>query len=327
MRIFLTGGSGFVGNRLIPRLLENGHNVTALSRSNQSDETLRQLGATPLRGSLDDVANWQNALAGHDVLVHAAAPVTAWGDKHILQRQIVDATLLLADACAVHGVQRMVHLSSESVLQGAGPLLDIDETHPYPSRPNSRYGACKKAAELGLLGRSGGPEVIILRPSFIWGPGGQIEQVLDKVRGGQFIWVDHGRAPMETSHVDNVIQGILLALAGGTASGVYFITDAAGLTVRTVLSGLIKANGLPPPTRSLPLWLVRPLASLVETIWATLRLRSTPPLSRFQLDFVALPRRYSIKRAGAELGYSPVTSFEDGLAEIKELSPIGVKKS
>lgn len=316
MHIFLTGGSGFVGRRLLASLLENGHSVTALSRSPQSDDTLRALGANPLRGSLDDVANWQDALAGHDVLIHAAAPITAWGEPQVMQRQIVDATLSLADACAKHGVRRMVHLSSESVLQGAGPLLDIDETHPYPPRVNSRYGACKKAAEEGLLARRGGPEIIILRPSFIWGPGGQIEQVLTKVRSGQFLWVDHGRAPMETSHVDNVVEGIVLALEKEKPSGVYFITDAAGRTVREVLGGLITANGLTPPTRSLPLWLARPLAGLTEAIWSSLRLRSTPPLSRFQLDFVALPRRYSINLAHKGLGYTPIISFEDGLAEI-----------
>ncbi len=316
MHIFLTGGSGFVGMRLLPRLLDSGHSVTALSRSPRSDDTLRQMGATPLRGSLDDVANWQQALAGHEVLIHAAAPVTAWGEPQVIERQIVDATLALADACAAHGVRRMVHLSSESVLQGAGPLLDIDETQAYPPRVNSRYGACKKTVEEALLAREGGPEIILLRPSFIWGPGGQIEQVLDKVQSGQFIWVNHGRAPMETSHVDNVVEGIVLALAGGKPSGVYFITDAAGLTVREVLGGLIEANGLTAPTGSLPLWLARPLAGMVETLWAGLRLRSTPPLSRFQLDFVALPRRYAITLAHRELGYKPSVSFEDGLAEI-----------
>jgi len=325
MNIFLTGGSGFVGSHLIPRLLASGHRVTALSRSATSDETLRKAGATPMRGSLDDVANWQTALSGHEVLIHAAAPVTVWGDMQDLQRQIVDATLHLAEACATYGVRRMVHISSESVLQGAGPLLDIDESHPYPAHPNSRYGSCKKAAEQGLLARKGAPELVILRPSFIWGPGGQIEQVLDKVRSGQFIWVDQGRAPMETSHVANVVEGVLLSLPASAPLGVYFVTDAAGLSVRAVLGGLFKANGFTPPTRSLPLWLARPLAPLVEGVWSALRLRTPPPLSRFQLDFVALPRRYAIKRAQTGLGYRPVMSFAEGLAEISRAN--AAKKS
>jgi len=317
-RIFVTGGSGFVGKRLIARLLESGHDITALSRSAKSDAVLKALGATPVRGSLDDVADWQGALKGHDVLIHAASPITVWGDAEVLHRQIVEATTALADACAAFGVRRMIHLSSESVLQGAGPLLDIDETHPYPARPNSRYGACKKAAEQALLAREGGPEIIILRPSFIWGPSGQVEQLLKKVRSGQFAWVDHGRAPMEMSHVENVVSAILLALEGGQSGRVYFVTDAAGLSVREVLGGIIEAVGLTPPSRSIPLALARPLAGAVEALWSVLRLRSTPPLSRFQLDFVALPRRYRIDRARAELGYKPVMSFDAGLAEIRQ---------
>jgi len=315
--VFVTGGSGFVGKRLIACLLEKGHNITALSRSPQSDIALQDLGATPLRGNLDNVADWCDALAGHEVLIHAAAPITVWGDVDMLHRQIVDATLALADACAAQGVRRMIHLSSESVLQGAGPLVDIDETHPYPAHPNSRYGACKKTVELGLLARASGPEIVILRPSFIWGVGGQIEHLLDAVRAGQFVWVDHGRAQMEMSHVENVVAAIMLALDGGQSGRIYFITDDANLTQRDVFGGIVKAFGVTPTTRSIPAWLARPLANLTEALWSMLRLQSQPPLSRFQLDFVALPRRYSIARAKSELGYEPVISFKAGLQEIE----------
>ncbi len=317
-RVFVTGGSGFVGRRLIGRLVGEGHEVTALSRSPDSDQVLRGLGAEPVRGDLDSVEAWQESVAGHEVVVHSAAPVTVWGDKAVLQRQIVDATLALRDACERHRVRRMIHLSSESVLQGGAPLVGIDETHPWPARPNSRYGTCKKAAEQGLLAKRGNTEIIVLRPSFIWGPGGQITQVLDKVKNGGFVWVDQGRAAMELSHVANVVEAIILGFTQGRPGQVYFITDGEDLDVRAVLGGIIEAMGLTAPQKSLPLWLARPAAGMIERIWALSGMSSPPPLSRFQLDFVALPRRYSIARARAELGYEPVMSFRAGLAEIRQ---------
>ncbi len=318
-RIFVTGGTGFVGRHLIRDLVAKGHEVTALSRSAEGDRLLKAMGARPVRGSLDDIANWSHALSGMDAVVHLAAPISVWGDARELTRQIADASVEILRACNRQGVGRMIYLSSESVLQD-GPSLDgIDESHPYPDRPNSRYGAAKKAAELALLAEPRTTELIILRPPFIWGDGGQIGDVLDAVKSGKFVWVDQGRAPMEMVHVENLVHAIELALTRGHDGDIFIITDDAELSVREFFTALFNAFGVAPPRKNMPGWLVRPLARITETVWRLLRLKSTPPLSRFQLDFVALPRRYDISRAKRELGYAPPVSVEQGMDRIRRI--------
>jgi len=99
--------------------------------------------------------------------------------------------------------------------------------------------------------------------------------------------------------------------------GVYFVTDDHPMQARQFLGALIEAHGMIAPETSLPSGLVKPLAPVIEGVWRMLRLRSTPPLSRFQLDFIALPRRYCIDRIRRDLGYRPIRSFEEGLAEIR----------
>jgi nucleoside-diphosphate-sugar epimerase len=318
MNVFITGGSGFLGQRLIARLQQDGHRVTALSRSPQSDAKLNALGATTLRGALSDIDLWQGALKGQDVVVHAASPIEVWGDWNDFERDIVRASLDLYQAAARHQVKRFIQISSESVLQGEGPLLDITESHPYPAEPNSFYGKAKKQVELELLAHSAGTECIILRPTFIWGQGGeQLDKVVDKVRSGQFMWIDHGDVPMEMVHVDNVVEAVRLALTQGRSGQVYWVTDGRPMPAREFLGALLRARGVETPAKSLPGRLARPVAAGVEAVWRLLGLQSVPPLSRFQLDFIALPRRYDLGKSKLELGYQPVRTFAQGIAEMQ----------
>ncbi|RZU47446.1 hypothetical protein EV700_0408 [Fluviicoccus keumensis] len=323
MRIFVTGGSGFLGQRLIRRLTEEGHQVTALSRTTDSDTRLASLGATPVRGSLSDIPRWEKALDRQDILVHAAAPIDVWGRWRTFRHDILEASLQLYQFACDRRVKRFIYLSSESVLQDSRPLLDIDESTPYPLEPNSLYGKAKKLAEQSLLSHAGPTTLIILRPTFIWGAGeSQLDTLLEKVRKGQFVWVDHGHAPMEHVHVDNVVEAIRLAMNRGLHKGIYFVTDDQPSTAREFLGALMEAHGLTPPEASLPAALVKPLAPLVESLWRLLALQSTPPLSRFQLDFIALPRRYRLDRIRRDLGYQPVRRLDEGLAEIRASRPL-----
>lgn len=318
MKTFITGGSGFLGQRLIARLRQEGHEVTALSRSPKSDATLKALGATTVRGSLTDMDAWQDALQGQQVVVHAASPIEVWGDWADLERDIVQASLDLYRAAARQRVRRFIQISSESVLQGDGPLLDVGEAHPYPVEPNSAYGKAKMQVEQGLLSNIAGTECIILRPTFIWGQGGdQLDKVVDKVRRGQFMWIDHGQASMEMVHVDNVVEGVRLALTQGGSGQVYWVTDGRPMPAREFLGALLRARGVEAPDKSMPGGLARPVAAGVEAVWRLLGLKSVPPLSRFQLDFIALPRRYDLGKSQRELGYKPVRTFEQGLAEMQ----------
>ena len=75
MKIFVTGGSGFLGKRLLERLIREGHQVKALARSQQSTQTVSNLGATAVSGSLENIEDWANSLKEMDILIHCAAPV------------------------------------------------------------------------------------------------------------------------------------------------------------------------------------------------------------------------------------------------------------
>lgn len=307
MKIFVTGGSGFVGQALLRHLLQQGHELGAIYRSEASRAVLQQLGVQHLvAGSLDDITRWQQQLAGYQVVIHAAAPIELWGPWSLFQQQIVDATQQLLLAAEQQGVPRLVYLSSESVWQDAQPLLDIDESLPPVAQPNSSYGLAKKLAEQILLQHQGPIQRVILRPAFIWGPNcPALQQVQQQVRSGQFVWVDQGQAPFSAIHIDNLLPAISAACQLGRDGGIYALTDDVAYSVRSFFTPLLQQASLPIPRLSLPSWLLRPVAKSGEWLWRHLQLAGKPPLTRFELAFVSQPRRYRIESARRDLGFAP----------------------
>jgi nucleoside-diphosphate-sugar epimerase len=316
MNIFVTGATGFLGKRLLTKLKQNNHAVTALSRSKDSDAVLMGLGAKVVSGSLSNIEEWEAALEGQDVVIHAASPIEVWGEWDMFEREIVLATGNLYRFSAKRGVKRFIYISTEAVLQDRQPLLDVDETLPYPDEPNSYYGKAKKLAELALLNSTLSTERIILRFPFLWGRGDQqLEKMIAKIRAGQFVWIDQGQVVIDMVHVENAVEAIQLALTGGTDKSIYFVTDDRPMTAKEFFVPLLKKRGITTPDASLPSWLARPAASMIEAIWRWLGIQSVPPLSRFQLDFIGLPRRYKLDKVKRELGYKPVFTLELGLKE------------
>lgn len=327
MKIFVTGGSGFVGKRLIRRLISERHEVSALARSGSSASLLDRLGARVISGTLDDIGEWQTRLEGHDVVIHLAAPPEFWGPWELFYEGITLVTRNLLVAAARMNVKRFIFISSEAALQDTRPLVDIDETAPYPREPNSYRGKAKQLAEREILGFRSDVHCVILRPPYIWGEGNKgIESVIASIKSGRFRWLNNGRATIETVHAENVVEAIALACTKGGHRQVYFVTDGDPGTVRDHFVPVLEARGIEPPTKSIPNALARPLATICDSIWKRFELRNPPPLSKYDWYFVAVPRRYRLAKIKHDLGYEPVFTREMGLREIRESTRMNERK-
>ncbi|MFI2472761.1 NAD-dependent epimerase/dehydratase family protein [Nocardia xishanensis] len=315
MKVLVTGATGFLGRRVVNRLVADGHDVSALVRG--AGRRIPHVTVVP--GSLEDVEAWEDQLAGIDVVVHAAALVSAWAPQRALDEAIVDGTREVLTAAVRHGVRRFVYISSESVLQDGRPLLDITESLPTPAVPSSRYGRAKLAAEQLIRTHADAIETIVLRPTFIWGSGsGQLADLAARARAGRLPLIDHGMASFEHVHVDNVAAAVAAALSEGAPGGTYLITNAEPMPIREFLTGVLAAQGASMPTRSVPSGPLFALARACEWLWSTLPLPGRPPLTRFEIEFLALPRRYDITLARHELKYEPAVGFAEGIAGLGE---------
>jgi nucleoside-diphosphate-sugar epimerase len=317
---FVTGGSGFIGGRLIERLRADGHEVRALARSEAAASRVRERGAEAVSGDLSDTDALRAGAAGCELAFHAAATLGDWGTREEFERGNVEGTRSVLEACAESGVRRFVHVGTEAALLAGRPLVDVDETAPL--RPDSRalYSSTKAKAEaLVLAANRDGFETVVVRPRFVWGRGDTtlLPTMIELVNAGRFAWIGGGRHLTAITHVDNTVEGLVLGAERGTPGNAYFVTDGDPVVFREFVSELLRTHGVEPPSRSVPKPVAGALAVIGEAAWRALPLPGRPPLTRFAYWVSSQECTIRIDKAREQLGYAPVKSREAGLAELR----------
>jgi nucleoside-diphosphate-sugar epimerase len=318
--VFVTGGSGFIGGRLIGRLVADGRRVRALARSDDAAAKVAAAGAEPVRGDLSDPAALHAGAEGCEVAFHAAAAVLEWGPREAFVRANVDGTKHVLDACREAGVRRLVHVGTEAATMAGQPLVNIDETAPL--RPDSKalYCATKAMAEQSVRAASrDGLETVVVRPRLVWGAGDTtiLPGIVEAVRTGRFRWIAGGRHRTSTTHVDNVVEGLVAGAERGRPGEAYFVTDGDPVVFRDFITELVATRGVDIPDKELPKGLASAAAAGSEAVFRTLRLKGTPPLTRTAYWLSALECTIDISKAREELGYAPVRRIEDGMDELR----------
>ena len=254
---FVTGGSGFIGGALVRRLVADGWTVRALARSDASADVVRERGAEPVarrprRRRRDDRGRRRLPRSPST----AAAHLGDWGNARGLrarQRARARATRWPPRARPACGA------SSTSAprprCSHGEPLVKVDERAPLRFDSPALYSATKARAEEAVIeANSDGLETVVVRPRFVWGLGDTtlLPAMTEMVRAGRFAWIGGGRQRTSTTHVDNVVEGLMLGAAAGRAG-------------RRLLRHRRRAGGLPrlrhPPDRDPGRDAARPLAA------------------------------------------------------------------
>lgn len=318
MRIFVTGGSGFIGGAIVRRLASE-HEVRAMARSAKSAAQVAALGAKAVVCSLEDIQ--ATHLQGVDVVVHCAAFVEPWGTWAQFYEGNVEGTKRVLMAAETAGVKRFVHIGTEAALFAGQAMADIDESYPYPAHSPFYYSETKKLAEQAVLAsnRPGHFEALSLRPRLVWGPADTsiLPNLLEMVDRGAFRWIDGGRHRTSTVYIDNLVEGVACALTRGRSGEAYFIVDEETPTMRVFLGQLLGAAGRDPGDKSAPGWLVRTAAFCLEGAYKLFRIRSKPAVTRFSAAIMSVPCTIRSDKAARELGYRPHISLAQGMAAMR----------
>jgi len=318
--VFLTGGSGFIGGRLIERLRAEGHTVRALARSSAAADRVLARGAEPVLGELADVAAMRAGAEGCELAFHAAATLGDWGKREDFERGNVQGTSNALKACAEAGVRRFIHVGTEAALLAGEPLVEVDETAPLRPDSPALYSSTKARAERAVLDANReGFETVVVRPRFVWGAGDTtlLPVMVELARSGRFAWIGGGRQRTSTTHVDNTVEGLVLGARSGRPGNAYFVTDGEPVVFREFVSDLLATQGVEAPSRSVPPALAAALASAGEAAWRLLPLPGRPPLTRFAYWVSSQECTLRIDKAREQLSYAPVMSIADGLAGLR----------
>jgi nucleoside-diphosphate-sugar epimerase len=320
VQYFLTGGSGFLGRHLVQRLVEDGHRVLALARSDQAAGVVTGRGAAVVRGDLAGLHDLVEEVRGSDVVVHAAADTGQGARRGAQHEDNVEGTRAVVELARAAGVPRLVHVSTEAVLADGGPLRYVDEDAPYPLRHAGEYPRTKALAEqIVLAADSHDLRTIVLRPRLVWGPDDTtvMPPVLGAVREGHWAWVDGGDYLTSTCHVANVCQAIVDAAESDRCGRAYFVTDGAPVQFRSFITELAAAHGVDMPERSVPRAVARTAARVADGSRRVLRRGGDAGVSRTAVALGGHEMTVNDERARRELGYRPVVSVTEGLADLR----------
>ena len=306
MRVLVTGGAGFIGSNYVRGLLqgrlpgEQPSSVVVIDKltyagsrdalADVSDDVRLRF----VHGDICDAALVGPLMAEADVVVHAAA------ESHV-DRSIADASLfvmtnvvgtqVLLDAAAHHGVDRFVQVSTDEVY---GPVEDGSVTEDAPLLPVNPYAASKAAADLVALAyhRTHGVPVCVTRGSNTFGPHQYPEKLvplfITRLARSQTVPVyGDGKQVREWLHVDDHCQGIGRVAVAGQSGEVYNVGGGTALTNLEMVDRLLAQTG------------------------------ADPGLVRHVDDRKGHDQRYSvsIQKITDELGYCPLRTIDEGLAE------------
>lgn len=320
MNAFLTGGSGFLGQRLIKHLVKLGWHVEALSRTAKSDQIIHAAGGQPTRGSLNSPDHFYDSLTNADVVIHSAGLVEVWANESQMEKTNRVGTERLVAVAKNAGVKTFVHISAAAVISDGGPIDSAQIGNYLPEAPYGSYAQTKLAAEQNVLAATSPTfRTVVIRPPAIWGVGdmGILPEISAAIRKKQFVWINRGNYRYDTCHVDNVCECIILAAKNPDASGIYFVRDNERKTFRTFIEGLLGSQGIEAPGLSLPRGFAWFNAHCLDVLWRFLHLSSRPPITKDLLALIGDKICIDDGRARSELGYKGRTTWQTGLEELR----------
>jgi nucleoside-diphosphate-sugar epimerase len=317
-KILITGATGFIGERLTQRLLQEGNEVRALCRSPKKARALLPQETCIIEGDLDKVEALEKAMDGCEEVYHLAAYAKVWDkDPQAFYRVNVEGAERVAKAALTCGVRRLVFTSTAGVL---GPSPDgkaVDESQT-PVVLSTEYERTKAEAERVMQRYvEQGLDVVIVNPTRVFGPGqlnesNAVTKLIALYRKGKFrFYPGSGHQFGNYVYVEDVVRGHLLAMEKGR-KGERYILGGHNVSYRELFDKVAEVLGKRYVMIPLPLPLMMTVARFEQwkaDTWGRPPLITPPFVRKYHYDW-----RVSIEKAQKELGYE-ITPLETAIAE------------
>jgi dihydroflavonol-4-reductase len=308
VKAFVTGGTGFIGERLVKRLRDRGDEVVALVRSREKGAALEQMGATLVEGDLSSSDAINAGVKGCDSAFHIAAVYKVGipkSEHEAMYDANVRGTERVLDAAFEAGVSRIVYVSTVNVFGNTQGEV-VDETYERPGDDYlSYYDETKYLSHQVAKERiAKGVPIVIVQPGGVYGPGdhSEVGNVIDQTRNGKLKALPFSGLGLNLVYVDDVADGILLAYDKGEI-GESYVLGGEIATMRKLVDTTAQIAGRKPPKRDLPSGVIKLAAPAGPVVG---KIMGFPPNFR-ELISASDGVTYWAKddKARSQLGYAP----------------------
>lgn len=271
MKIFITGGSGFIGQRVVQRLVAQGHDVYGLTRSGKGAAILEDLGATAILGDITDRRSMHIAMSGSDVVIHMGA-MNRLGEPNWRQMEIVNVsgTRNVIELAQDLDVPKIIYTSTVSVFGDTHGIV-YDETTQPEIPTQSHFARTKWLAHYDVvlpMIKAGAP-IVVLMPGLGYGPGdpGLIGELMRRFYANRFPFpMLPGPDTMVTfAHVDDIADGIILGMEKGKIGESYILAGPA-VSFGEMVDFWSRLTGRPKPAVRISGSLFRPLVPVFDSL-------------------------------------------------------------
>jgi nucleoside-diphosphate-sugar epimerase len=326
--VLVTGATGFIGRRVVHKLLQKGIDVKVLALPDEAIPSEWSGKVETVRGSISDPRAVEEAAAGAQTIVHLVAIVTDWGDEKKYWEVTVEGSRLIFEQ-VVKNQARVVLASSIAVYGDNIHRRSCPEDTPY-GKTLGPYSRTKQAQEKLAWDyyKNKNMKLSVVRPANVYGPGSGpwLHDVIDVLQSGSPGLISGGEMNAGLAYVDNVADVLILAASTERAIGrAYNACDGLDVTLRQYFTDIAHMIGLGKP-KSLPAPLAVIGAYLMEGVYKLFGIQKRPLITREALNLVGSDNRIPIDRMKNELGYTPQVSYAEGLQRIREYIDQKLKK-
>ncbi len=318
MKVLVTGATGFIGQALTKKLVENGDDVRVLVRSKGKLSALPEVDDV-VTGDITDAAVVDRAIAGVETVFAIAGAFREPNLSDERHREVnVQAVAHVMEAAKRHGVRRVVHCSTVGI---HGPVKGAPLSEDLPIVPVGIYEETKAAGEAVALehARNGGPPVAIVRPTQVYGPGDtRLLKLFKLANKKRVVMVGPGTAGYHLLFIDDLVDAFVVAARSEHATAEAFII---GGPERPTINDIVRTLGQILDQKDqkivrLPIRPIQLLAAGCEDICRPFGI--APPIYRRRIEFFTSDRAYDIGKARRVLGFEPKVGMAEGLRRTAE---------
>jgi nucleoside-diphosphate-sugar epimerase len=314
----VTGATGFIGARLVERLLRDGCAVRILALPGEAIEARWEAALDVVRGDIADAAAVRRAVEGTNLVYHLAAVVGDWADWRVYERVTVEGTRHIYDAALTQGAQ--VVLASSGAVYGHFLVDQVcGEDQPF-GKPQGNYSRAKQQQERdGHAYAARGLKLTMIRPGNVIGAGCRpwVRDLVREIRRKTPALIDGGRGNAGLIHVDNLVDLFVRAASPNAIGRAYNACDEWDVKWAQYMTDIAEVIGMETPAS-----IARPLATIAahggEALWRLTGNSARPPLTREALNLVGANIRMPAARARSELVWQPTVTYAQAMAEISE---------